>query len=914
MKKFILLICIYVLPFAFLQAKTVNFEKAEQAATTFIAPAKSSGMSTAAVNLALVKTATAESNYYVFNKEDGGFVIVSGDDAAKPVLGYSDKDSFDENNLPPALEYWLDCLNKEIEYAAENNFPSNAEWESASSIGTAAVSHLVQTTWNQTPPYNGQCPLISGTRPYTGCVATAMAQIMKYWAYPAQGTGSTESYTATNGNITVPVVDLAVNYVWTDMINNYPSGSSGTATQRDAVAKLMYHCGASVQMNYGLDGSSASVRNVATSLLNHYDYDQSISYKMREYYSSTEWENILMQQIDAGLPVLYSGSNPQSGHAFICDGYDDTGKFHFNWGWGGSKDGYFVTTALNPGSGGAGSGAGTYNEAQYILINMKPNEGGAPTDEVIMWSETDMSSATTQIARNTSFSVTTSIISKGFFPFSGYLGIALVDNDNHILAILGKTTWKLNLNGNGYTSLDISNLKVPTTIPTGNYKMKSVAITETDTVILRATTGYTGELPLTVIQPATGVSLDKSTITLGIDGTSVLTETVLPEDATNKAVIWLSDNEDIATVINGLVTATGVGTATITVKTADGNFTANCTVTVKSGVSTVTLNPAGGILSGENTFTETSVGSGVELPEASPCNSEWTFAGWSLNKITELTELEDENDVAASLIPAGLYAPQNDITLFAVYKKYVNNGEKEKVILFENFNGSYSGWSAPGTYYPNSGIDGSKTLTYPSVGDAIISPKVTNASSVSFYISRINTGSYNSTIMFNVEVQQDNSPAWETVESYVSPNRNSIITGSLVKKTVQLNLTGIYKIRFYLASADAEFSSHLILDDVTIYSTYIDEGNVYISNANCDVITSTSETTHSKLSVSPNPAENEVQISGEKVLSVQIKDLSGRLVKESNKNVVSIKDLQSGIYLFVIQTEDEIITKKIVKK
>ena len=753
-----------ILSVVFLQAKSVDFQKAVSAAAKVIGENSAQGgmnvFTTSESRLTLVKSASEESNYYVFNEADGnGFVIVSGDDVAKPILGYSDKGSFDSTNLPPGLVYWLDFLNSEIVYAVRNNFPTNLEWENSSGFKTAAnvvVGPLLSTTWGQDAPFNNMCPPVSSANALTGCVATAMAQVMKYYEYPTQGIGSTLAY-QTSDNLYVPSVNVAVTYDWGNMLVDYPYPSSGTTTQRNAVAQLMYHCGVSVQMNYGLDGSGASTRNVATALLNYFDYDPSISYKQREYYSSLEWDDFLRQQLDAGMPVIYSGRNPSSGHSFICDGYRDDGMFHFNWGWNGFRDGYFITTALNPGGGGSGSGSGTYNDDQYVLINIKPFSNGSVVNEMVMWSKTNMSSSVTQIDRNINFSVTISYINRGFSTFTGSVGVALVDEDDHILAVLG--TYAVNTNPSYGSSGRVLSVRVPNTIPGGNYKMKTVAITATDTTFIRASEGYVGELPLTVIQPVTSVLLNTSTITLGAS-TYQLIETVLPANATNKAVTWSSDNNSVATVQNGLITVHSIGTAIITVKTVDGNYTANCTVNVRA--STVTLNPMSGTLSGESTLTETTVGGGVQLPEAMSCNSEWEFAGWSLH---EITELEDESDIVASLIPAGLYIFENDTTLFAVYKKYVDN------------------------------------------------------------------------------------------------------------------------------------------EDTVIYLSQIICETTFIH-----------EITNVELSVYPNPAEDVVYISGEKMLSVEIKDLSGRTIKQSNKTTISIKDLQSGIYFFVIRTEDSIVTKKIVKK
>jgi hypothetical protein len=288
--------------------------------------------------------------YYVFNiNNDQGFVIVSGDDVAVPVLGYSDNGKYDENNLPPNFVYWMDCLSQEIASAKENKLRQSAEtkvkWkelESGNNVSLRAgnsVGPLIQTRWNQTPPYNDRCP--GGS--YTGCVATAMAQIMKYHTTPVTRTASIPGYTTTTNQWTIDAITGTTSYAWNYMTDTYSSSSS--SAEKDAVAILMYHCGVSVEMDYTTSGSGANSQKVGVALVNYFGYDPSIQFKSREYYTDTEWENMLKNELDVGRPVYYAGSNPASGHAFICDGYNNSGQIHFHWGWGGLHDGYFVTTS-----------------------------------------------------------------------------------------------------------------------------------------------------------------------------------------------------------------------------------------------------------------------------------------------------------------------------------------------------------------------------------------------------------------------------------------------------------------------------------------------------------------------------------------------------------------------------------------
>jgi hypothetical protein len=500
MKKQLLLSSLFILSFAFLQAKPVDIQKALSvaAAATAENPAKvGMGVSAAAENnLVLAKSASTESNYYVFNNpENNGFVIISGDDAVKPVLGYSDKGSYDGNNLPPALEYWLGFLNGQITYAVQNNLPVNPQWDNFSNPGitTSAVTPLLSTLWDQGAPYNNLCPQLPSGRAVTGCVATAMAQIMKYHSHPAQGKGSTTAYITPTDHISIPAINLSnAVYDWANMLNAY-SGTSNTQVQQDAVSQLMYHCGVSVMMDYDPYGSGAYSIDVEYALVNHFDYDPSVFYAERDNYLDAEWEDSLRKQIDAGLPVLYSGIDTQyGGHTFVCDGYNDSGLFHFNWGWSGVANGYFVTSALNP-----SPEPYAFNTGQNIIINIKPNQNGEAVIDMVMWPDTNMSSATTETTSNTNFSVTTSCLNQGLTTFVGYVGIALVNDNDDILAILGKYPQLISLSQEyGGMSIGIQ-VSVPANIPDGRYKMRTVAMMG-DTVIMRSTTDHIGSLPLVV--------------------------------------------------------------------------------------------------------------------------------------------------------------------------------------------------------------------------------------------------------------------------------------------------------------------------------------------------------------------------------------------------------------------------------
>jgi len=319
--------------------------------------------------------------YYVFNIEEnagGGFIIVSGDDVAAPVLGYSEKGSYDENNLPPNFAYWMDYMQREIRWAITQNEPQSEtmrqQWDEYLNgnltVVVKSVAPLLSTTWNQNPsPYWDQCPTTStGDRCLVGCVATATAQIMKYYNHPARGSGQSEAYISYQDGISIniPSVSFEVNYDWGNMRNSY-TGGGYTQQQASAVATILSHVGRAVKMKYSPTGSGAPSKNVPDALINYFGYDKSCQIKYRVDYNDNSWDQLLKSQIDAGMPVYYAGFGPGVGHAFVCDGYRDDGTFHFNWGWSGSYDGYFRTTALTPGT-------RNYNSGQEIVINIKPRE------------------------------------------------------------------------------------------------------------------------------------------------------------------------------------------------------------------------------------------------------------------------------------------------------------------------------------------------------------------------------------------------------------------------------------------------------------------------------------------------------------------------------------------------------------
>lgn len=325
-------------------------------------------------------TASGNPAVYVFENAADGYILVSSDDCAYPVLGYSDKGSVpaDTAAMAPALRWWLGEYARQIEYAAAHGLDGSSRIRR--SAGRKAIEPMIKTSWDQGDPYNLQCPTYGADRTYTGCVATSMAQVLNYWKYPEKGIGSI-SYNAATIQKRLSLNFALRKFDWDNMLPTYANGNYND-TQAAAVAYLMKACGYAVRMDYGTDSSGALAMNVPLALTKYFGYDGNLSYEVRHFYTGSQWEDLIYDNLLNVGPVLYGGGSMiGGGHSFICDGYDGEGYFHFNWGWTGMSDGYYSLDALNPyalGSGG-GSGGG-YNFTQDAVLGIQPPTG-KPVEE-----------------------------------------------------------------------------------------------------------------------------------------------------------------------------------------------------------------------------------------------------------------------------------------------------------------------------------------------------------------------------------------------------------------------------------------------------------------------------------------------------------------------------------------------------
>ena len=380
-------------------AKPVDQAAARQVATNFWNAHRDKGV--AAVNSPMTLIGSEFNAFYIFANGTQGFVIVAADDCVQPVLAYSFSNPASEN-INPEVRYWLSTYQQQIDWMRNNGIVNPDAAKSWQLYGTTtqgdpmpltAVAPMLTTSWDQSPYYNNLCPYdnVEHERAVTGCVATAMAQVMKYWNHPSQGNGS-HSY-AEDDYGTLSANFGATTYQWSQMPNSL-TGSSSTA-QVNAVATLMYHCGVAIEMNYGVEASGAQMTNYGYSysqipstqdaLHLFFGYTDSIEALYRDDNSMTDavWKNYIKNEIDASRPVLYSGFDSTGGHCFVCDGYNTAEtQFHFNWGWSGYFNGYYSLNDLSLGGGGTGTTATySFNLSQQILINVHPAGNGGSVVE-----------------------------------------------------------------------------------------------------------------------------------------------------------------------------------------------------------------------------------------------------------------------------------------------------------------------------------------------------------------------------------------------------------------------------------------------------------------------------------------------------------------------------------------------------
>ena len=329
-----------------------------------------------------VASEDVDASYYIFNVgEAEGFVIVSGDDRTQPILGYTDRGHFDTQSIPESVKVWLDGYAHELRRLQAQDAVGTA----AAAWHRPAIAPMLTTVWNQNEPYNNECPVLpNSVRGVTGCVPTAMSQLMYYHRWPAATIADIPSYTGRTdwgaGVLTFAGAAVGTAFDWDKMKDIYSAEDSDEEVL--PVATLMRVCGAAVKVNYrdnANGGSGAESEDAMTAFRDYFDYSRIITMAYREDYAYADWLDLIYGELQAGRPVIYGGRSSGGGHFFIVDGCDGN-LFHVNWGWGGFCDGYFALSLANPGSNEGTGASGTldgYGMQQTALIGIKKNEGEA---------------------------------------------------------------------------------------------------------------------------------------------------------------------------------------------------------------------------------------------------------------------------------------------------------------------------------------------------------------------------------------------------------------------------------------------------------------------------------------------------------------------------------------------------------
>ena len=484
MRRLLLLWCGFM-AFLTMSAESVSKSEALKKAQSFM-PGKHF-VESQSVASARAQTSGKPDAFFVFNADDnGGFVIVSGDDRTTEILGYSKTGNFNIEQIPENLKWWLDGYIRQIEALGTTLKPavkSNTRF-------SAAIAPLIKTKWNQYDPYNYMCPDGNGNdyndvgydpnnRCITGCVATAMAQVMYYWKWPESCSG-VDGYTSYYGTSLKALP--ATTFKWDQMKTTYGKNETGAAAE--AVAKLMRYCGQAVKMDYSVEFSSAYLQTSA--LAGVFNYSKNLCELFRDGYTTSRWESLVYEELAKGRPVLYGGlTKNDEGHQFIVDGYDGNGLFHMNWGWGGLSDDYFVLSIADPDNQGAGGSAsnGAYQYEQSAIFGVQPPVAGEVMLPVLFSNIEEFSTInTTRSGVSEDFmnvylyaEVHSSYSIEAESPLNAQIGWALYQNDEFVSCI-GSKDVTIPVYGGEYYGIIDNNMTVSfgAGLATGKYQLCQV--------------------------------------------------------------------------------------------------------------------------------------------------------------------------------------------------------------------------------------------------------------------------------------------------------------------------------------------------------------------------------------------------------------------------------------------------------
>lgn len=417
-------------------ADSITPEKARTMASSFFTDTRSE----ARVSLVWDGTdgltrSAATPAFYVFNREGGGFVIIAGDDAAVPVLGFSETGSFQTEGMPENIRHWFDGYTAQINYlrniGEKQRATGAALWEKATREGIrrySPVKRVETPSWGQGAPFNNLCPTVDGGRSVTGCVSTALCEAMFIQQWPLTTNGEKlDDYTYTtdkNKKQTITGHNLATSYNWTSIKRSYKGSYS--ETEATAIATLMHDVGVMLQSEYNPTGTGAYPEMIPTMLIRYMDYDSSVYLAYREEFTNREWCDLIKKDIDAGLPVVYGGDGDGGGHEFVLDGYATEDYFYVNWGWNGSDNAYYKISALMIDK--------DYDFRFHCsaIFNLKKNAGGKPVERMLYYLDNSYKGGLTltggSFEKGKTAKVTaTNLCNYGEGTFVGQFALAVVD-------------------------------------------------------------------------------------------------------------------------------------------------------------------------------------------------------------------------------------------------------------------------------------------------------------------------------------------------------------------------------------------------------------------------------------------------------------------------------------------------------
>lgn len=380
------------------------------------------GKPTRSMAFSSLKKLDARESFNIYGADGHGFVVVSTDDAFDAVLGKSDTD-YMTDNLPAGFIWWMNAINESLEYQKQNGIAK------VTAKSVTPIAPILKSSWGQGDPYNRMSPTVDGTKAPTGCLATAMGQVMRHYKYPAKGKGM-QKYTVVDskGKKTTKYHQITNTYDWDKMRDVY--GFIFSDEEADAVSKLMIDCGAAVKMEYTSSSSGAQQSDAALALINNFGYNEvTLQEHWQMYYNDEEWFEMIYRELSNNNPLIYRGQDDiYGGHAFIFDGMDAEGKVHVNWGWSGTSDGYFNFNALTPTQGGRMQ---NFSDMTAMLTGVRPT---APTEDDVyatQWATDDKYSFSINSSNTIDFYVG-NLYNIDFRTFNGDIFIILENTNGKI--------------------------------------------------------------------------------------------------------------------------------------------------------------------------------------------------------------------------------------------------------------------------------------------------------------------------------------------------------------------------------------------------------------------------------------------------------------------------------------------------